>query len=135
MLCLFKSITFECLCYFRVAFTVCLTTHSKIHTDLTTFTVEVRIQIFNHLLISTFFAGSTYNMNSFKIQALRFYQLRKFTFGSLANWTFLWWFSSFINIATYGTNKLLFHFTFNLIFCFLFPYIQHIFLYNKSDFQ
>ena len=41
MISLFESIALKCLCNLGIAFSVCLTSHSKIHTNLTTLTIEM----------------------------------------------------------------------------------------------
>ena len=49
VVCLLESIALECLSYLRITFTVCLTGHCQIHTNLATLTVEVVAQVLNHL--------------------------------------------------------------------------------------
>ena len=46
MVCLFESITTECLCNFRITLTVCLTSHGEILTNFGAFAHKVRTKTF-----------------------------------------------------------------------------------------
>ena len=47
---LLESITLECLSNLRITLTIGLTSHSQIHTNLATLTIEVSTQVVDHLL-------------------------------------------------------------------------------------
>lgn len=54
MFCFFPCISLESICNFRITFAICLTGHSKIHTNFGTFTVEMSVQVFNHFITGAF---------------------------------------------------------------------------------
>ena len=60
MICLFKSITLKGFRYLGISFTVSLTTHGQIHTDLGTLTHKVCLKSIHNLLRTTL--SYTYNV-------------------------------------------------------------------------
>ena len=63
VVCLLEGIALESLSNLRIALAVCLTSHSQIHTNLTTLTVEVVAQVVNHLLANALGLAIANTMN------------------------------------------------------------------------
>ena len=61
---LFESIALEGLSDLGITLTICLTSHSQIHTDLTALTIEVVAQVINHFLTYTLGFAVANLMNS-----------------------------------------------------------------------
>ena len=66
-------------------------------------------QVFDHLLVGAFFAGSTQDMNCSEGQFARIIEFRKLAGRSLAHRASLRSLGSFVNVPTNGTDKFFLH--------------------------
>ena len=99
----FESIAFESFCNLRIAFAVSLTAHSEVHTNFSSFTHEMSIQILNHLFIRRLsYANHVFCCESQFAIIFNFFEF----FSRLTTlWAFFWSGVTFVNKTTNFANK------------------------------